>query len=403
MALIMRNKKKDDGDKRKQLYTWVGCGLVMVLTLVAVVPNLGSDNKPDYSKFSNSRMADLAALPFGTDAEAGNFLRNNPEYQDASNADLLGSLFSSDDRKARQAADKEKGTPPPPDPEYKAIADQNKLVEKHKKVAEKRVEKRKKANKEYADAKKKVNARQATGGKTLQAGKGGGVSGASSGVTGSIWSYQGKNINGSGMPSAHTATAQDYASAKKYGRNVGVYQAGIESAKGANAKDGDAAAAGAMDAFQKGLTGEELAKDAEEAGLDELPEGVSADLRDELAHDLSDDVDDYNDNGDDDNGKDPKDYTIGDNCLDSNGEVVWKCMMMKGIEAGINIVSSYLSWGLQGGWSENKTNKVIRGWCKDNRDECARLKLGGGKTWKNQKGETCTTITNNGNQQVVCS
>ncbi|MCR5504429.1 MAG: hypothetical protein K6E94_02510 [Elusimicrobiaceae bacterium] len=367
MSLIIRNKKKDDGDKRKQLYTWVGCGLVMVLTLVAVVPNLGSDNKPDYSKFSNSRMADLAALPFGTDAEAGNFLRNNPEYQDASNADLLGSLFSSDDRKARQAADKEKGTPPPPDPEYKAIADQNKLVEKHKKVAEKRVEKRKKANKEYADAKKKVNARQARGGKTLQAGKGGSGGGASSGVTGSIWSYQGKNINGSGMPSAHTATAQDYASAKKYGRNVGVYQAGIESAKGANAKDGDTAAAGAMDAFQKGLTGEELAKDAEEAGLDELPEGVSADLRDELAHDLSDDVDDYNDNGDDDGNKDNNnEYSINENCIDNKGNPVWKCFGMKALNEALSMGFGYITWGIQGGFREQKFKKQRNDWCVKN-------------------------------------
>lgn len=379
MSLIMQNKKKNDSDKRKQLYTWVGCGLVIVLTLVAVVPNLGSDNKPDYSKFSNSKMADLAALPFGTDAEAGNFLMNNPEYQEASNADLLGSLFSSDDRKARQAADKANGNPPPPDPEYKAIADQNKLIEKNKKVAENRIEKRKKSNKEYAEAKNRVNARQTQGGKTLQGGSRLGGGSASSGVTGSIWAYQGKNISGQSMPSAHTATAQDYASAKKYGRNVGVYQAGIESAKGANAKDGDAAAAGAIDAFQGGVTDDELKKDAEETGLDELPEGVSADLRDDLARDLSDDVNDYNNNGDNDNKKDNNnEYSINENCIDNRGNPVWKCFGMKALNEALSMGFGYITWGAQGGWKEQKFKKEYYEWCKGNMAQCNPNRGSGG-------------------------
>ena len=357
---MKNNKNRDDGDKRKQLYTWVGCGLVVVLTLVAVVPNLGDDGKPDYSKFSSSRMQDLASMPFGTDAEAGNFLRNNPEYQDASNANLLGSLFSSDDRKARQAADKANGTPPPPDPEYKAIADQNKKVEKAQKVVAERANKRKKAVQDYNAAKEKVKARQSQGGKTLAGGSRLGQGSASSGVTGSIWGYQGKNISGQSMSSAHTATAGDYNSAKKYGRNVGVYQAALESKKAGDAQDADTAAASAIDAFQKGLTDEELAKDAEETGLDNEGPGIDEDFRDDLTHDLNDDLDDGNDGGgDDDGGGDGgnNDYTINDNCLDSKGEVVWKCMLTKGISEGINLISGYLSWGIQGGFAGLKQDK----------------------------------------------
>ena len=45
MAIIMRSsgQKRDQGDKRKQLYTWVGCGLVGVLTLIGVLPNAGRE------------------------------------------------------------------------------------------------------------------------------------------------------------------------------------------------------------------------------------------------------------------------------------------------------------------------------------------------------------------------
>jgi len=369
MSLIIKNNKnRNDGDKRKQLYTWVGCGLVIVLTLVAVVPNLGNDGKPDYSKFASSKMQDLAALPFGTDAEAGNFLRNNPEYQDASNADLLGSLFSSDDRKARQAADKENGAPPPPDPEYKAVADQNKKMEKAQKIIQERASKRAKSNKQYNDAKEKIKARQSQnqGGKQLAGGSRVGQGSASSGVTGSIWAYQGKNISGQSIPSAHTATAKDYAAAKKFGRGTGFYQAGVESKKAGEAKDADTAAASAIDAFQKGITDEELKKDEEETGLDELPEGINEDFRDDLARDLSDDVNDQNNNGDGDNGDNPTDdYTINENCIDNRGNPVWNCFLMKGLGSLLDAGTSYLSWAAQGGLSNQKMERARLKWCME--------------------------------------
>lgn len=369
MSLIIKNNKnRNDGDKRKQLYTWVGCGLVVVLTLVAVVPNLGNDGKPDYSKFASSKMQDLAALPFGTDAEAGNFLRNNPEYQDASNADLLGSLFSSEDRKARQAADKENGAPPPPDPEYKAVADQNKKMEKAQKIIQERASKRAKSNKQYNDAKEKIKARQIQnqGGKQLAGGSRVGQGSASSGVTGSIWAYQGKNISGQSIPSAHTATAKDYAAAKKFGRGTGFYQAGVESKKAGEAKDADTAAASAIDAFQKGITDEELKKDEEETGLDELPEGINEDFRDDLARDLSDDVNDQNNNGDGDNGDNPTDdYTINENCIDNRGNPVWNCFLMKGLGSLLEAGTSYLSWAAQGGLSNQKMERARLKWCME--------------------------------------
>ena len=161
MAIIMRSsgQKRDQGDKRKQLYTWVGCGLVGVLTLIGVLPNAGREPQaPDYSKFSSSRMQDLAALPFGSDAEAGSFLRENPEYSEVSNADLLGSLFSSEDRQERQAQDKAEGVPPPPDPEYKDIAMQKAKAEENELIKEARkqreVREKDRYNKERENLKK---------------------------------------------------------------------------------------------------------------------------------------------------------------------------------------------------------------------------------------------------------
>ena len=364
MALIMRNngQKRDDGDKRKQLYTWVGCGLVVVLTLFSVIPNLGSDNKPDYGKFSSTRMQDLAALPFGTDAEAGNFLRNNPDYQEMSNSDLWG-LFSEEERKERQALDAANGNPPPPDLEYKDIADQKKKIEEAQEINKKRVEKRKKAVKDYNDRKQKVKNANNNGGKTLQGGTRAGQGGASSGVTGSTWAYQKKDING--MPAAHTATAKDYAFANKMGRSTGFAQAALESAKGANAADADAAAAGAINAFQKEISAEELKKDEEELGLDEVPADIDEDFRDDLYKDLNDDVNDQNGDGDDDGDPDPKDYDIGENCIDTNGEVSWKCMGMKALQSGLDLVTDYLSWGLQGGWKEGRQQRKMFNKCKE--------------------------------------
>jgi len=280
----------------------------------------------------------------------------------------LGSLFSSDDRKARQAADKENGAPPPPDPEYKAVADQNKKMEKAQKIIQERASKRAKSNKQYNDAKEKIKARQSQnqGGKQLAGGSRVGQGSASSGVTGSIWAYQGKNISGQSIPSAHTATAKDYAAAKKFGRGTGFYQAGVESKKAGEAKDADTAAASAIDAFQKGITDEELKKDEEETGLDELPEGINEDFRDDLARDLSDDVNDQNNNGDGDNGDNPTDdYTINENCIDNRGNPVWNCFLMKGLGSLLDAGTSYLSWAAQGGLSNQKMERARLKWCME--------------------------------------
>lgn len=347
MSIIIRSGgQKDQQDKRKQLYTWVGCGLVIVLTLISVVSNTGSEKKPDYSKFSSSRMQDLAALPFGTDAEAGSFLRSNPEYAEISNADLLDSLFSSEDRKERQAQDRAEGTPPPPDPEYREIAKQKEKAEETRKIQEARIERQQRERERYNQGKERIRNRntsqtqqvrnQNTKTKLQTLGSGGRTSGssggASSGVTGSTWRYEGKDIKGS--PSSNiggrATTAQDIAFARERGRNAGLDVALIESTKAANAETAEGAAEGAIDAFQGGVTPEDLEEDEQELGLDNEPLSLNEDLQNDLKRELGDDIDKQVSNSNKSSGTAKgKEYSINENCMDTNGKIDRACRLSK--------------------------------------------------------------------------
>lgn len=365
MAIIMRSsgQKRDQGDNRKQIYTWVGCGLVMVLTLISVIPNMGGEDKPDYSKFSSQRMQDLAALPFGTDAEAGNFLSNNPEYAGLSNADLLGSLFSSEDKAERQAKDKAEGVPPPPDPEYMEIAKEKERVEEAKSIRESRIERKKKEREEFNKGvakNKKGNKTTAKPGqtrkqneKTTQAtlgsrGSSSSSGGGSSSVTGSIWRNEGVNKNGqvNSTPANHNVTAQDMAFAK--GRSADLYRAGVESMKAANADTAEGAATGAMDAFQDGVTPEGLEKDEQELGLEE-PVGVNSELQNDLARSIGEEVNKQEAEKKEEEKKN-NEYNINENCLDNKGHMVWSCvgskLLSKAMDATVNCVTSgcWNSW-----------------------------------------------------------
>ncbi len=358
MSIIIRNsgQKRDQGENKKQLYTWVGCGLVVTLTLVSVISNIGAEDKPDYSKFASSRMQDLASMPFGTDAELNNFLSENPEYDNISNKDLLGSLFSSEEREDRKAKDEAEGVPPPPDPEYKAIALSKEKAEQKKQIREERRERAAQLSKKRVQ----YNSNRPTTNQNKLSSSSGrvGTGSASTSVTGTIWRDEGKNIKSKEMPSNHAATAKDVAFAKNMGKNTGFYQASVESLKAGNASDLDTAAQSAIDAFQDAKTATELEKDKEEAGLDELPTGLNEDLQDQLKRDLGDDVKNANNNNKDkDKDKNQKTYNINENCIDTNGEFSWKCMGAKLLSQGLSLGFDYVKWGAKGGWKENKARK----------------------------------------------
>lgn len=388
MAIIMRSngQTRDQGDKRKQLYTWVGCGMVIVLTLISVIPNMGSEQKePDYSKFSSSRMQDLAAMPFGTDGEAGSFLRGNPEYAEISNADLLGSLFSSEDRQERQAQDKAEGVPPPPDPEYREIAKQKSKEEETKMIREARLQRqvKKKEERDRILSKERERASRITRNQNTKqtqqirnqnqntrqslssSGRSGFSGGGSSGVTGSIWRYEGKDIKannaGSSAISNHTTTAQDIAFAKDKGRSVGLDVAAIESMKGANAETADAAAAGAIDAFQGEVAAEDLAKDEQELGFDELPQAINEDLQDELKRTLGDDINKQTSNSLKSSGTaNGKEYSVNENCMDTNGNFVTSCAWHNfWTNLGNTVIQSGFNCITSGCWTKWKKDRYI--------------------------------------------
>ena len=401
-------QKRDSGDKKKALYTWSGCGLVVILTLVTVLPNMGAGAQPDYSSFSSSKMQDLADLPFGTDAEAADFLRNNPEYKEVSNLDLLNSLFSSADRKERQMKDKEEGNPPPPDPEYKEIFQQRHKAEKAKEIVKERNAKRIMAKQEFAKAKeiqqvkeqrkalereqkrvereqqkRKVNAqqqknvqnlakvtqkndsRQVRASKdqpgqskpaTLGGGSKAGGSGASSAVTGSIWGYEGKNIN-TGNATTNPLTSKDIDLAMDKGRAVGLDAALLSSAKGANAGDAEGAASGAIDAFQREVTAEDLDKAKQQVGIDEeeeLPDGVDMGIQDELDRAINDEAEkNNNDNGDDDDDDGGDGDSTNTNCIKRDGSPDWSCWGMNALTTLFNELVSGVSGCITGGCGGN--------------------------------------------------
>lgn len=372
MAIIMRSsgQKRGQDNKVKQIYTWVGCGLVIILTLVGIFSTMKEERKPEYNQFS-SKMQDLAALPFGTDAEAGNFLRNNSEYVGLSNAELLGSLFSAEDRQERQAKDKAEGVPPPPDPEYKAIADNKEKVEKVKALNEARVQKQTQEREQYNKELKRIqekaqnkntkntkqavrNQNPATKPGTLSSGKmaGGGSAGAS-GTVGSTWRYEDKNIKtgaNNSAPANHALNAQDIAFAKNQGRAVGLDVATIESLKGANATSLEGAAAGAIDAFQGEVAAEDLEKDEQELGLDELPQGVNAEVLDDLKRELGQDLNKQASNNKSSNTLKSSEYTVNENCMGSDGKISSACVGMKILFKAIDTVFD-VGKSLASGWA----------------------------------------------------
>lgn len=485
MTIIMRKsgQKRDGGDGRKALYTWSGCGLVIILTLVTVLPNIGAEPQPDYSNFSSSRMQDLAALPFGTDAEEADFLRDNPEYKQLSNMDLLGSLFSSEDRKERQIKDQEEGTPPPPDPEYKEIFNQKYKIEKAKEVVQEREEKKVRAKEQFAKAKEELQVKeqmkavereqkkkekaqerakekeqqkmdpqqksnvsqkmyaqqknvqqqgvtpqqrssfqqssfqqqrsfqqqqqqqqrqqqqvakgkqnikapqQNESGRSIRSTKeqnqtrpaslsGGSMAGSSGGggsaTVGSIWRYEGtssKAVNGVGSGSMNNGlTNKDIAFAMEKGRSAGLDAALLSSAKGANAGDAEGAAAGAIDAFQKEVTADDLAKAKQEVGIDEeeaLPEGVDMGIQDELNRAINDELDknDNNNNDNDNNNNNGGGDGTNANCIKRDGSPDWTCWGMNALNTVLNEllsgVSGCITGGCKGGGLTKEAKKAI--------------------------------------------
>ncbi len=261
MSLIIKsgeNKKQTN----KQAYTWAACILVSVFLVSIAVPFLGAKKEKTGQDYKE-RAYDLAQLPFSND-EATDALLFSDKYQDIGKKDLIGTLFSKEDKEKRKQEDKVSGVPAAPDPEYKAAEIQKENIERRRAATEER--------RAQASA---PNVPTSTG--SLRAGgmvSGGGVT---SGVSANIWRSDDKeresgsaDRGGSGFDGNK---AQLLASIKS-GRGTGFVDATMQSGAAAKNKNAEGAAAGAINAFQKGAGDK---KSEAETDLEKKAEGLAVD------------------------------------------------------------------------------------------------------------------------------
>ena len=306
--IIKTSKTKNSAEEKRKIYTWSACGLLALLVIfTALSKSSPSDSRKSSYEQYMAKSQDLAELPFATDAAASEFLQYNPDYKQASNTDMLNSLFSTDDRKARQEADKKEGIPSAPDEEYAAAEQEKKMADKKKSAMQERIDRAKtrraEASKRLSNIKEKQTARnnQRTSSGSLTAGKGSTVSSSSS--VSNVWKSADKNKYGNSDKGNTAITkdmlglkAGDIAAAKKYGRNSGFYDALAHSSAAANADNLDDMAAQASAAFQGGDEKDLEALDADDEGTDKditTPE-LTDDLLDDaknVASDLGKDLD----------------------------------------------------------------------------------------------------------------
>ncbi len=259
MAIITGNKKSKAAQDKRQAYTWAACIMVAVFVIAIAAPLLssGSKSEEDY----RARAYDLAQLPFNNDA-AEEALLAQAQYSDIPKNDLINSIYSKEDKAERQATDAVEGVPAPPDDEYKAAA-----VQRERKEA--RTAARENARRAAAERVAASPTRVGSLSRSSMATSGG----ASSGVSARIWTREDQQRNSGATASNPNSQLLAKVNARG-GRATGFTDAYMKSSGAANAKDADAAAAGAVDAFAKGVTADsakvaegKLEKDAKDLEL----------------------------------------------------------------------------------------------------------------------------------------
>ena len=232
-SIIMRNGGKRK-NKNTQIYTWGACILVVVFLLSLTVAVKGNKHKDNSQEAYRKQAFDLGKMPFSDD-EAEKYLLASARYEDIAKNDLINGLFSPKQRQKRQLADITDGIPAAPDAEYKAAKEE---------MAVRKSQAKKKNTRVNSPAPVvRTNKGQ------LSSGSGTGFSGGGSrGASGSTGYYNDNRPQGSKNAQQQAALLAQV----KGGRDIGFQQAAQLSAAAANAKNMDAAAAGAADAFQGG-------------------------------------------------------------------------------------------------------------------------------------------------------
>ncbi|MDR0953549.1 MAG: hypothetical protein LBM71_05180 [Elusimicrobiota bacterium] len=247
MSIIMNpggKSAKQAADTKRQAYTWVACIMIVVFVLSIAIPLLSREETQSVNNY-REKAYDLAAMPFTNDnVEAA--LLSTDAYSDIGKQDLINTLFSKKDKEDRQASDATQGVPPPPDAEYQEAQTQKEVAEARREYMASRNSARSGGSRAYMPT-TSVGSLRTGGGMSVS---GGGKSTASA----KIWTsddVKQKTKNNNSTPSADPRS-QLLASLGKAGRSTGFVDASLQSRDAANQKDAEAAAGGAIDAFQKG-------------------------------------------------------------------------------------------------------------------------------------------------------
>ncbi|WP_428897855.1 hypothetical protein Dip518_000039 [Parelusimicrobium proximum] len=258
MAFVVK-KSKMKFDK-KSAYTWGACGIVLIL-VVAIIASLsgGPQNSQASMGDLRSRSYDLASMQFTSDMAEQELLAK-AQYEDIKNNPVTSTLYSEADKEARQEADAagDYFEALPPDEEYAEAAAELAAESSYSDYGR---------GSSYSPT--VINPLSVGGGSSFGGGGGGFGSGTYSGYGGAGYSGSGKGGKG--------GTSGDANAMKRLrNSNTGLAQAYAQSRDAAK-KDGEAALAGAGDAFQggKGAGEVESLMDAEEGALGELnPEEI---------------------------------------------------------------------------------------------------------------------------------
>ena len=344
MSLIIKsgeNKKQTN----KQAYTWAACIMVSVFLVSIAVPFLGNKKEKTGQDYKE-RAYDLAQLPFSND-EATDALLFSDKYQDIGKKDLIGTLFSKQDKEKRKQDDKVNGVPAAPDPEYKAAEIQKENLAKRNAAAEER-----------RAAASVPNVPTSTG--SLRAGGMVSASGATSGVSANIWRSDDKERESGGSRGGSSSgmdgnKAQLLASIKS-GRGTGFVDATMQSSAAAKNKNAEGAAAGAINAFQKGASDNkaeattDLEKKAEELAID--PAALNEKLAGNTIPALEDSVKDK---------LEKKKQEIDKGGCANGIASSWKCLTSFILEKGVSMVASAGQSALQNKWGGD-TGGVPKGY-----------------------------------------
>lgn len=285
--LIIKGPRTQKQKEERKLYTIISCcaGAIFLIALIFPLMSNGGQKPSDmaYSSFSAPDLADQYI-----DDESEKILLEMNNYSDIPQQKVAGGIFSEKSKEERQKSDATKGLPSAPDEEYK-----------------------KAYSKANARRTARISRAASSGGRTattmgsMKTGSMASVSGASSGVSASIWTSEDKKKQQAGAKTGSTlgslGTQQLTASIGNKGRSNSFIKAAEKSAEAAKSENYDTAGQLAAEAFtNEGLKAED--EDLTE-GMDKFAENFDSEklgkaLNNDALTDLKNEMDKEKDKAD---------------------------------------------------------------------------------------------------------